>query len=202
MNHALLGIAVALSACAHTAATTKAPAAPAVFELGEVTMFEGDEPVFKLHADGATEIGFRSLAHAVELEPGQTFSTKGLPYELKAGPTLAADGTLRIDGRDTVRANLDGTLTVIATKARVDGITITADRVRIQSPKGAAITLELGADGTLTQHGGNKLDDRPVRVTGADTPGKRRAILTLVGLALAPGKRVAPTTIEADTPAP
>lgn len=207
MKHALLGIAVALSACAHTVATkpatTPARVIPAstVFELGEVTMFEGDAPVLKLHANGATEIGYRSLERPVELKPGQTFDTRNLPYKLKPGPTLAADGTFRRDGRDTVRANLDGTISVIATNAPVAGITLTAESVRLQSPKGPTITITLGADGTLALEGGDKLDDKPLRITGADTPGKRRAILALVGLSLLPGTRVE-TSIESTTTVP
>jgi hypothetical protein len=190
MKHALLGIAVSFCAACGSMAkagpTTPAvivPAGNVVFELGEVTMFDGADVVFKVHADGSTEMGYRHGKN-IKIEPGVPWSSKSLPMVLRPGPRMAADGTFTHRGVAKVRASLDGTFVTNDGKT-VPGVTVANDTIRLEHG-GTVVTLTLGADGTLGQAGGNQMTDGPMRIVGADTPGKRRAILSLVALTLAP----------------
>jgi hypothetical protein len=186
MKQALLGIAVSFFACGSPAKAAPGKPASAMFELGEVTMFDGKDIVFKVHADGSTEMGFRHGKN-IKFERGVPWSSRSLPIVLKAGPTMVADGTFLHDGTARVRANADGTFVSLKDQKTVEGLTVANDTIRI-AHGGRVVTWTLGADGTLAQHGGNVMSDGPVRIVGADTPGKRRAILSLVALTLYPHK--------------
>jgi hypothetical protein len=150
---------------AGTADPTTAPAT--ILELGEMTLFEDGAAMLKIHADGTTEIGQRSADQvALALAPG---------------PTLHADGTIAKETEPRARLNADGTLTAIEGHAKIDGVTITADTLTVTSGSAGTLTVTLSADGTISQTG-NMKNSRTMRVEGADTPGKRRAMLTVIAL--------------------
>jgi hypothetical protein len=163
-----------------SASTTAATAT--ILELGEMTLLEDGQPMLKIHADGTTEIGQRSGA----LQPGA--SSDSLPLTLGPGPTLHADGTIAKETEPRARLNADGTLTAVEGHAAIRGVTVTADTVTVTGGSAGTLSITLSADGAITQTGGTG-SPRTMRVEGADTPGKRRAILTLLGLLIAPAGR-------------
>ena len=95
-------------------------------DLGEVTVYDGDEALFKLHADGTTELG--------DHQGGQL---KWYP-----GPTFLADGTLLVEGETKARLTASGI--AIAGTDNVLPLAVTADSVSVD-----AISFSLAADGAL-----------------------------------------------------
>jgi hypothetical protein len=204
-----LALAVLCAACGGSSSSgglrikSGEPAA-SVFELGELTMFDGEDAVFKVHADGSTEMGFHH-GENITITPGKPFSSKDLPIVMKPGPSIAADGTFTWKGKPVAKVNVDGTVTDLTNNTVVDGIKVTGEAIQLQAPGGMEVTLALAADGKLTQQGGGDLSEKPLRVAGADTPGKRRAILAIVGLTLMPKKKHVDrpaVTDEATPPSP
>jgi hypothetical protein len=120
------------------AASTAAPAAPAsaaakaglALDLGEVTVYDGDEALFKLHADGTTELG--------DHQGGQL---KWYP-----GPTFLADGTLVVEGETKARLTAEGI--AIAGTDNVLPLAVTADKVSVD-----AISFSLAEGGKLVVTG-------------------------------------------------
>lgn len=161
--------AVALAACGGKSAeptTTPppatVPAAATTLELGEVTVYDGSDAMVKIHANGNTEMG------------GQ--SNGAVTY--KAGPVLTTDGTATYEGKPVAKLNADGTVMDLTTN-KIVPITVTADKLTI-SAGGQSASIVLNADGSMTiPNGGSKAAPR---VEGADTAGKRRAVLLMVGL--------------------
>jgi hypothetical protein len=177
---ALAFLIVACSPAAQPAAVDRpATAAAPIFELGEITVLEAGTPMLKLHANGTTEIA----AHhgAMTVAPGAPASSASLPVELQPGPTFAADGSLTNNGQPIARLAADGTLHA---KDRALPIVVTADRVTL-SQLAAAISID--ANGQIHFEGGNsQAVPKDLRVQGANTPGQRRAVLTLLALLLMP----------------
>jgi hypothetical protein len=166
--------------------TTTSPAA-GVFELGEMQLLEKGEPWFKIHADGSTEIGYRSSTGPTTIKPGEAWSSDSLPIKFKPGPRLAVDGTIG-DEKGTWRLTENGTFVASknGTSAPVPDIVVTQDSIVFSKTPRGDIKFLASSDGTLTVSTG--LDDRFGVLTfeGADTPSKRRALLALAALVLAP----------------
>ena len=186
-------LVLALTACggktkdsSSTGTSTTAPTAAAV-ELGEMTLFDGDEAAMKIHADGSTEMGFRSGGTA-ELKPGETWSSDSLPMQLKPGPTIQADGTIAIKNEPKVRINADGTITDLRDNSAFP-IAVTADKMTVRHD-GKQFGFDLAADGKLATFGGENPPKKPLRIEGADTPGKRRTMLAFIALNFLPGDKV------------
>jgi hypothetical protein len=139
--------------------------ASAVVELGEMTLFEGDQPVFKVHADGKTEI------------------------EGKPGPTIKTDGTIEHEGKALARINADGTIFDIGSNTKLP-VTLGPDKFTIEF-QGKQMGMSIADNGALTLFGAEEGGpDKPIRVEGADTPGKRRTILAVVALVMMPGEKM------------
>jgi len=161
-------LSLALVACGGKAAdkaTTAPKAEGTLFELGELTIFEGKDAMVKIHADGNSELG------------GHSSASQEVVW--KAGPTFKTDGSVEWKGKAVARVNADGTVQDLEHGKPVP-VTITADKVTFD--KGS---ISLAADGTMTLETPNpaKPEASP-HVVGADTPGKRRLVLTLVALML------------------
>jgi hypothetical protein len=141
--------AFALAACGGSSSSTSAtkattPAAPGAaapvasaaataglaLDLGEVTVYDGDEALFKLHADGTTELG--------DHQGGQL---KWYP-----GPTFKADGTLLVEGETKARLTAEGI--ALTGTDNVLPLAVTADTVSVD-----AISFSLAADGALKVSG-------------------------------------------------
>ncbi|MEO6777272.1 MAG: hypothetical protein ABI467_30370 [Kofleriaceae bacterium] len=164
---------VALAACGGTKTTTApttppavAPAASTTLDLGEITVYDGSDAMLKLHANGTTEMG------------GHT--NGAVTY--KAGPVLATDGTATYDGKPVAKLNADGTVMDL-TENKLVPVTVTADKLTITAGGGQSAEILLNADGTMViPNSGSK---GPARVEGADTAGKRRAVLLMVAMLMA-----------------
>ncbi|HEV7554818.1 MAG TPA: hypothetical protein VGO00_05135 [Kofleriaceae bacterium] len=174
-----------MTACANKPPTPAAPPpAPFALELGEITLFEGPDAMLKVHADGTTELGGRS--GRMQITPGQTASSDSLPITWKPGPTLHADGSITAAGAAVAKVNADGSIVELKTNTTLP-FTITADKVTFAS-EGTTLSVELSADGKLSRVGAPaEPANKQIRVEGADTAGKRRAMLVMVGVMLAPG---------------
>jgi hypothetical protein len=180
--------ALALAACGGKSAAPTTPLPPptapatTTLELGEVTLYQGSDAMVKIHANGNTEMG------------GQ--SNGALTY--KAGPVLAVDGTATYEGKPVAKLNADGTVMDLTTNKLVP-LTVTADKLTI-SGAGQTASIVLNADGTMTiPNGGSKA---PPRVEGADTAGKRRAVLLMVGLLMGSADDAKPAETSAPATAP
>jgi hypothetical protein len=173
-------ILAAIVACSHSKAVTTSPSAGTTFELGEITVFEGQQATLKLHANGMTEIAVRS--GEIKLEPGKVASSDSLPVVWKPGLNAHTDGTIEKDGK-SIRVNSDGTVTAPDANGKIPPITITADQATL-TEHGKPLAIALGADGTVRfpGHDQDAPADKRVHVEGADTPGKRRLVLTLLML--------------------
>lgn len=169
-------------ACSSTPAVPTTPAAPtaSVIELGELSVFEGASAMIKIHANGTTEIGGRH--GRLQITPGETTSTDSLPITFESGPTLHADGAIDKGGKPVGRLGADGAIVVLEDNSKLP-IAVTSDKITFTGG-GPIASIDMTADGALILPGTGK----QLRVQGADTAGKRRAALTLVGLLLAPGK--------------
>jgi hypothetical protein len=192
-------LALVLVACSSSHPPASTPAAStAMFELGELSLVEDGKTVLAIHRDGSTEIGYRS--GSMTITPGQTASTDSLPLRLKAGPTIKADGTFAHEGRDVARMTADGTFVGLKDPVGpIPDIAVSADRIAFAKTQVGEVSFEVAADGSITQRGGNASTLGSLRIVGADTPAKRRAILALAALVLAPKKHVVE---EAPSPVP
>jgi len=194
MKHWMIAGVVVVVACGSSASkqdTTPAPAAapaPAI-ELGEMTLFERDAAMLKFHADGSTELGYRSGTLA--MGPDGSASTDTLPVSFRPGPTIRPDGTVVFDGEPRVRINADGTVTNIPT-GELMPIEVTDMAV---SRPGDPRKLELQPSGDLVV-GANQVG----RLEGADTIGKRRVALAFLGMMLMASSPPAPAPASSSAP--
>ena len=177
--------ALALIACGGKTESTSTPPKPVasvspIFELGEMTLVEATQGVFKIHADGTTEMADRS--GTVERKPGQSASSDRLPVTWKPGPTLHTDGTFLVHGEAVVRVKPDGSVVNLKT-GDAEPLVVIDDTLTV-TDHGERHVVKLATDGALTLVGGQGRAAEVLHVDGAETAGKRRAVLAMVGLAL------------------
>lgn len=206
MARSAFAVVLGLAACGGSSTSTAlaTPTAPAsVLELGEITIADGAQPVFKLHVDGTSEMGVRK--GRLEITPGQTASSDSLPLSWDPGPTLHADGTIDAKGKTAVaRLNQDGTITATETHETLP-MTVIGSRLTITVGGATKAVLDLAPDGSIkATPAPGKFD---LHVQGASSPGQIKAALVLLGIALAPGKKVESTpavieSVPAMAPAP
>ena len=164
----MFGLAVQLGACSHPAPAALDSASASSIELGEMTLLADGATMLALHASGAIEAR------------GQT-----------NGATLGADGSLTANGKVVLRLGGDGK--VVADGQRVLPISIAGDTATIDAGR-AQIVIRADADGSVQFSGGDpKAQPVHLRLTGADTPAKRRAMLLL--LAILFGSEPTPVTL-------
>jgi hypothetical protein len=150
-----------------------------------MTVFSGNDAGVRFHVGGAIEV------RDVDRDPQGR-----LPEVWNAGPTIKADGSIEFQGQLLARVHGDGTITDKAGKPLP--LTIRGDRLAFTDRTDAGI--ELTADGTLTPTWPRS---GPVlRVEGADTPGKHRTVLAVVGLLFAPQPPDAEAGAPQETTAP
>ena len=139
------------------------PAAPAEahLELAEMTVFQGKTPVYKIHADGTTEIP----------KAGGGFD---------AGPVIKPDGTFLVKDQPVARVNADGSFVLLPSGEKLPR-TVTADNVTADQG-GKQIGFALAEDGTLQLIGQPApKPGQELRVEGATTPGQRKTALAFLG---------------------
>jgi len=184
---------------APTAPTTPTTGAAPTFELGDVTVYRGKHAWLELHRNGKTRIATGETAWV----DGPTLATDGT-VALGAAPeaVVHGDGTVEdvamhspmamtvTSERVTFR---DGTVVELSADGRV-AVTETHDDPPPppeEEDDGSANDPQLARQHAIEQAraagilGKDALDGEGERVEGADTPGKRRAILALIGLARA-----------------
>jgi hypothetical protein len=190
MHRALLPIALA-SACGGGTAKPSATTAPSAignaapapaaadpgaspFQLGEITVLLNKHPAIRLHANGTSEY---SYPPSPEWYPSFTFRP---------------DGTVLKDGATVAQLHADGTVTEppAQTPKQLPLATalVTADVVTMMDHSDnppMKIEFALSAKGLLSVSyagldGGQGL--QTVEITGADTPGRRRAVLLELAL--------------------
>jgi hypothetical protein len=172
MRKLLVSIVLMLVGCGGTptpppVAPTPTPTATAgVLEVGEITVFDGADAVLKIHADGSTEMGGKSMG-AVAWKPG---------------PTIKTDGTFVASGDPKIQVTADGKVMNLKNNQPMP-VTVTGDTATI-TEGGKSMTIGLGADGTMTLTGGEKQPDKMPHVQGADTAGKRRTVLVFMAMML------------------
>lgn len=157
------------TACGGTAKTSgvaQPTASASPLEVGEITVLDGEQPVLKIHADGTTELG----------------GTRNGSPVWSPGPTIRPDGTLAANGKPGVRV-ADGKVVAIKNNQPLP-ITFADDTVTV-TDGGKSIAMSIGSDNSVsfTGAGADDAAKRP-HVQGADTPGKRRAVLVLMALML------------------
>jgi hypothetical protein len=127
-------IAVALVACGGQKAKSDSTPAPAdgsvALKLAEVTVFDGQDALLKLHADGTTELSSK--------EANETKWVKG--------PTFQADGTLLVDGQPKAKLTQAGI--AITGTDKVLPLAIKEDRVSVTDAD-KQIIFSLEKDGSL-----------------------------------------------------
>lgn len=143
-----------------TPAPTIAPASSTVFELGEMQLSEGDTVVMKVHADGTTELG----------------AMRNGTFEWQPGPVASTSGSITW-GSKSLQVGADGTVTA---EGQALPLRVVDDAIETSGGK-----LALSPEGTFTFAG--QPPNKPLRVEGADTPGKRKLVLLLVALQSAGG---------------
>jgi hypothetical protein len=141
------------------------PGPPRAVELAEVTVYENDQPMVRLHADGTSEVA-RNLLH-------DTTETA-----LDPGPTVAADGTVRLGTTEFARINPDGSVVDLLTQSNLP-ITLTADRVT-KAHDGTISGFALAPSGKMSRIEGAITTELPIRVDGAATPLARRTVLAFL----------------------
>jgi hypothetical protein len=155
-------------------ATTPTASGGAPFELGEITVLSGNDATMKIHADGTSEVA--------------TYPRPKEPAVWEHSITFQTDGTVAYRGKPMARLNPDGSVTNVYTQKAMN-LEVTAERFAIHREGDLpAAEMALAADGALkaTEDGKEHTEDMKGRpsphVTGADTPGKRRAVLMMMGL--------------------
>jgi hypothetical protein len=147
---------------------TPVKAAPAV-ELAEIIVFQRDQPMMRLHADGTSEI--TSQLRDVADPPVGMWDP---------GPVIHADGVVTWKAVDIARINADGTIVDLETQTNLP-VVVSADGVRSSRGAGAK-GFELAATGELSSIDGGVATETPLRIEGAATPGQRRTALSFLVL--------------------
>lgn len=153
------------------------PALPKHLEFAEMTVYEGDQPVLRIHADGKTEL-------ASKVAPGTT-ETGG--DEWTPGPVVAADGTIMVNQQPVARANPDGSMVDLRTNETLP-VTYTAEKV-VTEADGVEQGLALAEDGSITLVGPQVPEGAVMKVEGATSEVHRKAVLALLGALFLSGKK-------------
>lgn len=160
------------------------PAGPAHLKFAEITVFEGQNPIFKIHADGKTEVASRGAT----------------PTEIKweEGPSVQTDGTIVYKAQKVARVEADGTVKNLRTNEVVP-VTIGQNTITAKGP-GGEMTLTIQDDGTIVIPGAPS-PDKNLRVEGATDAETRRTAIAVLGVIFLTGREQAPPPTSG-TPAP
>jgi hypothetical protein len=139
----------------------EAPPGENHLELAEMTVFQGTVAVYKIHADGTTEIP----------KAGGGFD---------AGPVIKTDGTFLVKDQPVARVNPDGSFVKLPSGEKLPR-TVTTENVTADAG-GKQVGFALAEDGTLSLIGQPAPKaGQELRVEGATTPGQRKAALAFLG---------------------
>lgn len=142
--------------------TTPPPTVEAhvVLELGELVLFEGDQAIAKIHADGKSEYF-----------EGGTW---------KPGPMMKQDGSIEFEGTAVAKVNADGTIVDAKSNAKMP-LVVTTDKMTISGEGGTEFAVEIAETGTISVIG-EKQPPKAMRIDGAKTPGQRKTALVFLAM--------------------
>jgi pyruvate dehydrogenase E2 component (dihydrolipoamide acetyltransferase) len=152
-------------------AATPQPAAPAEaagpahLKFAEMTVSEGTRPIFKIHADGKTEVAGAGGAWA-------------------EGPAVTADGTITFKQQQVARIEADGTIKNLR-NGQVIPVKVGPDTLSAQGP-GGEVKFQITEDGTIAVPGAPP--EKNLKVEGAADAETRRTALALIGAIFLSGK--------------
>jgi hypothetical protein len=184
-----LGVSFLLGACGgaeRPPATEPAPLVAPIADpvtVGEVVVSQNGQPVFKLHADGTSELA-------------QVGSTGG---SWMSGPTLRADGTIIVDGAEKARIG-----TSAITFASGESFPISGDGGTIViGEAGKEVTVTIDAAGAVTLVGGPASAEARAgwKVESTDPAAARSALLLWLSIQAAPTAAAEPTLETVPAPA-
>lgn len=164
------------------------PPAPPPFELalGELTIYDGAEPGFKLHADGTTELGSKVTKTTGTGKKKKTTTTT----EWKPGPVFKADGTVELEGKPMGKIGWDG-VTDLGNGQVVLAYKVDGDALVVKGPTGEDVRLELVPEGIKIV--GGPMDGRVDKIEATDDKVRRTALFILaVTAASSPSPAPAP----------
>jgi len=144
-----------------------------------MTVSEGTTPIFKIHADGKTEVGSGGAPAAAGAAPEVKWSE---------GPSVAPDGTISFKGTEVARIEQDGTIKNLRT-GQVIPVKLGTDTLTVQQP-GGEMTLQIQEDGTIPVPGAKP--EKALHVQGAADAETRRTAIGLVGAIFLSGKSQPP----------
>lgn len=152
------------AAAAQPAAPAEA-AGPAHLKFAEMTVSEGTRPIFKIHADGKTEVA-------------------GAGGAWSEGPAVTADGTITFKQQQVARIEADGTIKNLR-NGQVIPVKVGTDTLSAQGP-GGEIKFQITEDGTIAVPGAPP--EKNLKVDGATDADTRRTALALIGAIFLSGK--------------
>lgn len=181
MKHALaktlVGLALSVAAACGGGAKKEAPTTPqpevqaeVVLELGELVLFEGDQAIAKIHADGKSEYF-----------EGGTW---------KPGPMMKQDGSIEFEGTAVAKVNADGTIVDAKSNAKMP-LVVTSDKMTISGEGGPDFAVEIGATGAISVIG-EKQPPKAMRIDGAKTPGQRKTALVFLAMMVGSARTAPP----------
>jgi hypothetical protein len=140
-------------------------AGPAHLKFAEMTISEGTNAIFKIHADGKTEVA----------GPGGTWSE---------GPAVTADGTISFKQQKVAKVEADGTIKNLR-NGQVLPVKIGTDTLTATMP-GGEMVLQIKEDGSIPIAGAPP--EKNLKVDGAADAENRRTALALIGAIFLSGK--------------
>jgi hypothetical protein len=182
----LIGISLALSVTAACGGGKKAePTTPEpevkteiVLELGELTLFEGDTAIAKIHADGKSEY----------FEGGAW----------KPGPMMKQDGSIEFDGAAVAKVNADGTIVDAKSNSKLP-LVVTNDKMTVSGEGSPDFSVEIAETGAISVVG-EKQPPKAMRIDGAKTPGQRKTALVFLAMMVGSARASSPPPASGETP--
>jgi hypothetical protein len=134
------------------------PAGPPHLKFAEMTVAEGPKPIFKIHADGKTEVA-------------------GADGAWSEGPSIETDGTITFKGQQVARIEADGTIKNLR-NGQIIPVKIGTDTLTAPGP-GGEVNLQIQEDGTIAVPGAPP--EKHLKVEGATDADTRRTAIALIG---------------------
>ncbi len=151
---------------AAAAAPAPAPAGPPHLKFAEMTLSEGANAIFKIHADGKTEMA-------------------GAAGAWSEGPAVAPDGTIAFKGQQVAKVDADGTVKSLR-NGEVLAVKVGTDSITAPNGKGGELVLQIKEDGSIPVAGAPP--EKQLKVDGATDAETRRTAIALLGAIFLSGK--------------
>ncbi|HKE13410.1 MAG TPA: hypothetical protein VKB80_00980 [Kofleriaceae bacterium] len=177
--------ATAAPAAAPAPTPAEDPAGPPHLKFAEMTVYEGTNAIFKIHADGKTEVA------------GKPAAAGGAPT-WSEGPAVTADGTITFKQQKVAKVDQDGTMKNLR-NGQVIPVKVGTDTLTAQTPNGDMV-LQIKEDGSIAVPGAPA--GQGLKVEGATDPETRRTAMALIGAIFLSAKAEAAAPQGGAQPAP